>query len=379
MASSRVVTYQSLGYAWSASGTIFVDLSFLNPVRAMKAPEICDVRIQFSGSMTTGASGAPARMFPQVYTQIRLADIAGDRVNLRGSSLRVVDQLEYGDGYSDCNPTRTIGANAGATSVEFWLRLPFSTGRCERRGDFHLPARELLDGGQLSMTFAAATPSSGFFTTASGTVTVYVDVVDAGIPEAKSRIIWFDQNISRAEDQYNVAGLARYLVAYNGEVNERVSTRNPTGWTAGQTITSKTLELNSVVDTLFQDYYKEESHPRIEDPGNVATASVVTTEDTVAQRQAIPFLLADADQSVASMPQMATCHYKTSLSITTTDLPQMIASVITERSDAATARTLGADWRSKLDRAYVAASDGNHRPIKSFNPAVAKFLPIRLM
>jgi hypothetical protein len=381
MGSSRPVTYQSLPYTWVASSSIFVDLSFLNPARAMKAPVVTGMRIRFSGTMDTGASGMPARCFPQIYSQIRVSDIAGDRVNMRGSSLRVVDQFEYGVSYSDCTPTTTIAATQTAATLEFYLRIPFQPYRCQRREDFGMGLREFLDGGQIQIVTQTALIASGFGTTKTGTITVYVDIVDEGVAEAKSRITWFDQNISKSEDQYNVSGLARYLIAYNGEINERVSTQNPTPWTAGQTVTSKTLEISQVVDSFYVDYYKQESRARIGDPGNSATASVVTTEDTVVQRQAIPFLIADADESTSSLPQMATVHYKTSLSITAADLPQLIACVVTERSDAATARTLGADWRQKIGqgKGVVGAADGNHRPVTSFNPAITKFLPLRLM
>lgn len=376
---SRPITFQSLPYTWVASTTVPVDLSFLNPARAMVAPVIHGMRIRFVGTADTGSSGAPSRIFPQIFTQIQVADVAGDRCNLRGSSLRVVDQIEYGLGYSDCTPTTTIAATQSGAALEFWMRIPFRPMRAERRSDFGMPLREFLDGGKIQFGLGAALIQTNFMTTLTGTITVYVDIVDEGIPEAKSRICWTDQAISKTEDQYNVAGLARYLVAYNGEVNERVSTNPPTAWTAAQTITSKTLELSQVVDTFFVDYYKQESFARVKDPGSVGTASVVATEDAVVLRQAIPFLLADDDESTASLPQMATVHYKTSLSsITTSDLPQMIVCSIQERSDAATARTLGADWRSRLGKGYVAASDGNHRSIAAFSPGVQKFLPLRI-
>jgi hypothetical protein len=376
---SRIITYQSLPYTWAASTTLPFDLSFLNPARSMLAPVIWGVRLRFSGTAATGSSGGPARIFPQLYTQIQLADIAGDRVNVRGSSLRVIDQIEYGAGYSDCTPTTTITSNAtSTTALEFWLRLPFRPMRAQRRDDFGLPLREFLDGGKLQVVTAAANWATNFITTSNGTITAYVDVVDEGVPEAKSRLCWIDQNISKTEDQYNIAGLGRYVVAYAGEVLEQVSTKLPTAWSS-QTVTSKTLELSQVQDTYFYDYYKQESTPRIADPGIPATASVVVPEDSVVNGLALPFLMADNDEATPSLPQMATVHYKTSLSsITTGNLPQMISSVVTERSDAATARTLGADWRQRLGKGYVAAADGNHKPIGAFAPGIQKFLPLRI-
>lgn len=380
MPASRVVPLTSPPITWAPSATLPVDLNFLNPARSMSAPVIQQVRIRFKGVLATGTSGGPARTFPQIFSQIQLSDIAGDRCNVRGSTLRVIDLIEYGDGYTDAFPTPTFGVSLAGQAFEFWLRIPFRPMKCSRRNDYGLNLREFVDGGKMQLQTNPAVLATNFVTVTSGTITVFADVVDEGIPEAKSRIIWQDQQISKTEDNYNVSGLARYLVAYNGEGGENTTTKAPTGWGA-QNITSKTLELSQIPDMWFKDYYKQESHPSRADPGIPATASAYVTEDPVLLDQAIPFLNLDSDESISSLPQMATVHYKTDLgSLVTANLPQMIVCAITERSDAATARTLGGNWRSNLaKKAYVIMADGSKRPITEFSGAIQKFLPFVLV
>lgn len=373
---ARSQPYQSLTYAWAAQKTFPVDLSFLNAARDLSAPIIEELVIWFQAVITTSTGGMLGGALPTAFSQILVQDMVGERINLRGSSLRVVDQMEYGAGYQD---VATIAASASNVTRNLFLRIPFMPIRCRRRRDYGLSLREFVDGGKMQLvTSAALLPGSGATggTIQSGNITLFAHIRDEGTKEAKSRLTFTDESINQVNFDYNVNGFLRALIWYNGEINEAASTP----W-ASQTILSKTLEYQTLQDLLFQDWYVRESQPPRSDPGSVAAASVFKQTDVALTGQAVPLLFPYRDQKIPDMPKMQTVNIRTSLgSITTTDLPQVIKSIITERAASATARTLG---RSDVGAAVaksgrIKGANGNKVGIKSVPMDVAKVMPIKL-
>jgi hypothetical protein len=372
----RVQPYQSLTYTWAASKTFPIDLSFLNATRDMAAPVIDDLVIVAAVTGTTGAAGLRGGALASMFSQVLVQDQSGERCNVRGSSLRVVDQHEYGAGFQDVT---SIAANAGSTSRTLILRIPFNPPKSRRKRDFGLPIRGFLDGGKMQLvTSAALVPGMGStgFTISSGTITVYAWVRDERVPEAKSRLCFLDEAIAQTNFDYNIAGSLRYALWYNGEINEAT----PTAWSA-QTLTSKTLEIQLINDYVFQDKYQEYSRPPRSSPGTVATADTYAQTDTVLTGQVVPVYFPSDEQKILDMPQMQTLNIRTSLSsITTSDLPQVIKSVITERSANVTARVLGVS-----DPAAAVASSGRIKAasnddlgVAALPPQLAKMMPVKI-
>jgi hypothetical protein len=373
----RVQPFQSLTYTWAASKTFPIDLSFLNATRDMAAPVIDELVIVSVMAITTGSAGLRGGALASMYSQVLVQDQAGERVNVRGSSLRVIDQLEYGSGFQDVTSiAATQTTNQSRTLV---LRVPFNPEKARRRRDFGLPIRGFLDGGKMQLvTSAALIPGMGANggTIQSGTITVYAWVRDERVPEAKSRLCYLDESIAQTNFDYNVAGSLRYALWYNGEINEAT----PTAWSAQQ-LTSKTLELQLINDYVFQDKYATYQKPPRSSPGTVATADTYAQTDCVLTGQAVPIYFPNQEEKIPDMPQMQTLNIRTSLSsITTSDLPQVIKSVVTERSTNVTARVLGVS-----DPAAAVASSGRIKAasnddlgVASFPPQIAKMMPIKL-
>jgi hypothetical protein len=373
----RTQIYQSNALTWAASKTFNVDMSFMNPGRDMVAP-VCDelLFVLNISDIDTGTAGCRGGAFASAFAQILVKDQAGDRVNVRGSSLRVIDQQEYGAGYQD--PT-SIAASQSNVARKLFLRVPFNPPKARRSRDFGLPLRGFLDGGKIAFTTSAALlPGMGADggTISAATITVYAFVRDEGVREAKSRIVYEDEAITLTNYDYNVAGALRMFLWYNGEINERAGT----AWSAQQ-LSSKTSELSQIDDFVFQDRYQHYSKPPRSSPGSVATADTYAQTDVCLTGQAVPIIVPEEDQKIPEMLQCQTYNVRTSLSsITTSDLPQAIKCYITERSAQVTARVLGVSdpGAAIAQRGRVKAANGNPRGIAAFPPNVTRMLPVKV-
>jgi len=373
----RVQPYQSLTYTWAASKTFPIDLSFLNATRDQAAPVIEEIVIAAAVNLKTGSAGLRGGALASMFSQVLVQDQAGERVNLRGSSLRVIDQLEYGAGFQDV--TSMAASVTTSTARTLILRIPFNPDKSKRRRDFGLPIRGFLDGGKMQLvTSAALVPGMGANggTIQDGTITVYAWVRDERVPEAKSRLVYLDESIAQTNFDYNVAGSLRYALWYNGEINEAT----PTAWSAQQ-LTSKTLEVQLINDFVFQDKYASYHKPPRSSPGTVATADTYAQTDTILTGQTVPLYFPNEEEKIPDMPQMQTLNIRTSLSsITTSDLPQVIKSVITERSANVTARVLGVSdpAAAVASRGRIKAASNDDLGVGSFPANLAKMMPVKI-
>ncbi len=373
----RVQPFQSQTYTWAASKTFPIDLSFLNAARDMKAPVIDELTLVLNiTDIDTGSAGILGGCFPAFFSQILVQDQAGERWNTRGASARVIDQIEYGCGYQD---VAAIAASQSNVARKVLIRLPFNPPKARRRRDFGLPLRGFLDGGKMQVTTSAAlNPAMGANggTLAAATIMVVAWVRDEGVREAKSRLVFRDESINVPNFDYNIAGSLRYALAYNGEINEIT----PTAWSA-QTVSSRTLELQQIDDFILQDRATGYHKPARSSPGIVATADAYKQTDCVLTGQVVPVYVPSEEQKIPDMPQMQTLNYKSSLSsITTADLPQMITSVVTERSANVTARVLGVSDPSAAvaARGRIKTANGNPKGVNAFPPNIAKMLPVKI-
>ncbi len=368
---------QSVTQTWAASRSFPIDLSFLNPMRDSVSAVIDELVIVANLAITTGSAGLRGGATASMFSQIVVNDQAGERVNLRGSSLRVIDQAEYGSGYQD--PTTIPATQTAAQTRRLFLRIPFNPLKARRGRDTGLNLRGFLDGGRLQFTTSAALiPGMGANggTIGSGDITVYAHIRDEGVREAKSRLVYQDEAITLVNYDYNVAGALRSLDWYNGEINEAAGT----AWSA-QTITSKTLELTQVPDYILQDRYQTFSKLPRSSPGVVGTVDTYAQTDVRLTGQSVPIVMPDDSQKIPEMLQMQTVNVRTSLSsITTSDLPQAIKSYITERSASVTARVLGVSDPTKAagERGRIKAANGNPRGVGAFPANIARMMPLKI-
>src|SRR5262249_19545512 len=128
-------------------------LNFLDPARSMRSPLIKNIAIRGVLTYGTGTSGGPARLLPQSLSRIRIADATKDRVNVRGSSARVINQAEFRACYQD--GAKTAASQAGVTQ-EFFLNFPFNPQKSCRRNDYGIPLFELIDGGTIELNTGPA-------------------------------------------------------------------------------------------------------------------------------------------------------------------------------------------------------------------------------
>jgi hypothetical protein len=369
--------YRSQTYNWGAGAVIPIQLGFLDPARRFAAPTIDHFLIHFNGLVNTGTNGGPVRELPQLFTKIQISDPAGDRINLRGSSVRVMNQLEYGEGYND---GVNIAASQSAAAVDFWLRIPFAPLKARRRADYRIPLFELVDGGQFILNFGSASTlglAQDFTAITSGTVEVYAEVFEERVRELKSRMCFIDYDVQSTDYSYAVNGSLRSAVYYAGEVAE-----NNASVLAAQNFTSRTLNIPAYPLTLFKDKYKLESKPRIPDAKS-AQAGTSVTEDVFVGGYAVALFAPRSEQKIGAMPDMASLHFKTDGTVTTTNLPKLILSFVTDRSSQLSMRTLGVPNEQQLATALASAGhvrtwQGKRSSLSNWKSNVASRLPAKL-
>ena len=373
----RPTILTSVAQTWAASRTFPFDLSFLNPMRDAVAPVIDEFLLILNiTSGATGTAGCRGGAFASAFSNVLVKDQSSERINVRGSSLRVINQQLYGSGFQD---PAMVAASASAQTRKLILRIPFTLPKARRPRDFSMPLRGFLDGGKLQVTTSAALlPGMGAngFTITTATIQLVAIVRDEGVREAKSTAIFCDEAISLPAYDYSFAGAAFMALAYNGEINESAAT----AWSA-QTVSSRTLDMQQIDDYMLQDLYAIDARPPRSSPGVVGTADTYAQTDTVLTGQTVPVIWQAQDQKIPEMPQFQTLHYKTSLSsITTSDLPQMIKGYIVPRDASVTSRVLGvANPVDAIEkRGSIKAANGNARAVNAFPPNIARMMPVKV-
>lgn len=357
---------------WLASGNIVFPLNFLDPPRSMKAPVITQIHIRSVLNVTPDAVvNSFGRVLPQVFTRIRVTDASKERVNLRGSSARIMNQVEYGAAYSDVPDAAAAGA---AANREFFLALPFNMWKSRRRADYGIPLFEFVDGGSIELNTGPALLSD-LATVNSGTFQLFVEVEEQRKREAKSRLCWKDIDITQTEFSVPIGGALRWFAFYNGEKNE--PTQAPL---AAQNFTSQTLEFSILPREVFRQLYMVEQLSAIH---GVDPAAAFTAQDVFETMQAVLLQMVDADQKIPEMPQLASLHVQTDGAITTADLPKYIFSYLADRDISLTQRTLQAPDPGQLQAMLgkygtIKTAQGKVSGIGEWTKDKARVMPIKL-
>jgi hypothetical protein len=356
---------------WQALVNLVFPLNFLDPARSMRSPVIKSILLRQVLTYNTGTSGGPARMLPMSLTRIRITDQTKERVNLRGSSGRVMNQLEYGSAYQDGTNT---AASQTAVTQESCLNIPFNPWKSRRRNDYGIPLFEFVDGGGIEINTAAAVLATNFHTITSGTYQLFVDIDETRAREAKSRLCYRDMDITQTEFSVPVGGALRWFAYYAGEGTETTQTA-----LASQNFTSQTLEFSIFPREILRNGYRIEqlSGARIAD-----VAAATTTEDVFITMQAVLLAMVDEDGKIPEMPQIASLHVQTDGSVPSTT-PKYIFSYIADRDPSSTARTLNAKSPADLNnnlQAYgtIKTASGKLSPLKNWPEDTARAMPLKL-
>lgn len=363
---------RSLPYAWSASGVIGVDTSFLKSyIGKMEAPEVESLIFRFTGSVTTNSvTTFVGEDACRIFSLINVKDAGGDRVNLDGVGTRLVDLMEYGSSFMD---PANQAATTTNTAYNCFLRIPFGVFRGRRRADTRISVEELLseNGGQINITTGAAVPITGV-TVNSGNLEVWAELVDAGKKEAHSRMAWYRYNAPNAEDYYAVNGSLRaaFMYATNG-----ATTAGLADWSASTyaSLDSYTLAYTAMArDLLIDEYYRESS--------GQARILAGTSVDSfmVAAQEAYPIWMPRREQKVAHLPDVGRLHVK--LGGAGPSGAQIAICAITDRIAANAVKVSGARSLGELEAraATVSNKHGAKTSVAQVPDLARRRLPFRL-
>lgn len=357
---------------WAASTNIVFPLNFLDPPRSMRSPVIKNIAIRGVLTYNTGTSGGPARLLPASLTRVRVTDMTKDRVNVRGSSLRLINQVEFGAAYRD--GINTAASQTGVTQ-EFVLNIPFNNLKSRRRNDFGIPLWEFVDGGAIELNTAAAQLAANYQTITSGTYQLYVTVDETRTREAKSRLCYKDIDITQTEFSVPIGGALRWFAFYAGEGTELTQTA-----LAAQNFTSQTLEYSIIPREILRNQYKLEQYQGLRSANAEATTAA---EDVFETMQAVMLQMVDADQKIPEMPIVASLHVQTDSAIVSAATPKYVFSYIADRDPSATQRTLQASSPAELQDAVaqfgsIKTASGKMSPVKQWGVDVARAMPLKL-
>lgn len=347
---------QSQPYTWSANGVQSVDLSFLSSAKQFAFPMVTGLWIRGSLTVNTGASGGPARCHSLALSNILLRDLNGERVNLRGSSVRVIEHMLQSGAKIDTSNVN-IAASQSSVAVEYFWRLPIGRAvlrRGMRRKDFSIPLLSLMDGGELRITYGAANPISGYVTTTAGTFDVFAEVQDYGVPELPPNFLFKDYSITQTEQYVPVNGRLYCFLAYAGEGGEGAQT----AWSS-HTVTSATTGHTAYPDTVLREHYRAENPSARHAPVADSTTTNLI-EDPFLKGQVDPVFFPKLDQPLVDLPAVDSFHYKTSLGSVGSNTPTFIVGSILPRTTAAMERAIPGVTAAGPDAVDVVTDDGKN-------------------
>lgn len=325
-----LVHSQQIAYD-SGTGGIDIPLNFLDTPLAQQGDNgrISYMALRLSLNVTTEAlGGARDELFARTVARLVLSDKHGKRVDLSGSSLRLLDFLE--DSNFSFGKTQEIGASTTTTVVGF-LRIPVEPCLAARPQDYRWHTREFRQGkAQIDWASSTIGPAAANrITINNGYAELWVETVDEGHEEAKTRLCLLDYGINANEHVFTVRGRLRAAIQYLGEVAES-ATATPDEW-ASQTISSPSLQFYSVRDDVLVDRYRAMVRPRRTSP-----ALVVDERDPIMRGCAMPLVYPKCGQPIAEMPEVQSFDWRTTLdysdgTFTAANRPRMIFAVIEDR------------------------------------------------
>lgn len=280
--------YRSKEISFSNNGREVVDPNFLTKALGEHAaPEIAEIIIRCYGSVTATGGAVDGTDAHKLLERVRFTDRAGELVNLPGSILKVIDEMENQGAHL---PGANIAEDATDAAYNFFTRLDFEPNFAWNPSDTRVPLNHWLNGGELSLEFQ--TPDN--FASLSLTFVVFVRVVDNRFRDLKSRMVWKEYAVTQQEFDYHVGGSLRAALLTSDLSN--------TGYTSLAGFTEfdfRDLDLYRHPLAMLQEDYRRERPAPISDDQFLATAP-----------GAIPLVVPYKDQRVGSMANLETFHMR---------------------------------------------------------------------
>lgn len=228
---------QSNPFTWVNGANLDIDRNFLKEAMGrMRAPVVRELQFHVDGQVTGVTATLLAKDGHKFFERIQVGDRGGLLFDCSGAVARHIEQMELGSKAFEPNNGTAIASAATSGNYHVMARVLFDTERSHRGADTALPLNHLMDGGKIAVR--CATPPG--CTVTSATIRVYAVVHDERERELKSRQVWKEFSITKAEDSYSIGGSLRAAFIS--------STLTATGYTALDaevaTITSKTLGLS---------------------------------------------------------------------------------------------------------------------------------------
>ncbi len=357
------VWLRSEGYTYSAGNSFSVKKDFLSQAQLMSAPEIDQIIIEITGTMSGVTGGALGVDGAKLLSNVLFKDDA-EIINCSGANLRLVEQLEYGGRQID-----PADVNSGSTSTTYrmQLRLGFGVPKSLRPRDTRIELERWLATGELTLSTPASSPTG--MTVGACTIRVFAYVIDGRDRELKSRMTIREIAVTNTDYEYDVNGSCRFAI-----LTSLLTTTSYSSWASFTTVFSRTKALPPSFPTAFLvDKYRTDSL-------NLSTADAFTAATPLA----IPFVSPALRQKIGAMMDIKTLHVD--LTPSATAIPtnaRIVLCQIKDRPPVSAALVLGQTSPEAAARAvesygYVQDGRTGGSKVTSYLPSLARRLPIRL-
>lgn len=282
LARSRPTTY-------AAGAVQQLDMSFLhNAMQKMRAPVVRELIFHYSGDISGVTATFDNIDGAQLFSQIRIADRAGDIYKLPGKLARLLMQMELGSRADEVDGLADAASGATTSGDDMIIRVPFDLEFAANGADCALPLVHLVDGGEIEMSFGTPVGSTG----ASGTVVVYAVVHDEKKRELKSRLIRRAQAVTVRDAHYPLGGSVRSLTLCS---NPTATSQSP--WTAStyNAINVPELELSVAKSYILRNEYIRLRPSR-------------SSADVIEAGRAVPLVVPSKGQRIDKMPDLKSIH-----------------------------------------------------------------------
>lgn len=354
--------FRSRSMPWVTGSTLDVDLNFLANARHMTAPEVAELVLVFTGTVTPAGGTLQGEDFAKFFANVNFRDEA-EMINASGNMLRLLAMMELGSKFVD---VADIGMGA-ATAVTFRLPILFEPlpTRAERPRDTRVPLVNFLEGGNLLIQLAAALPTNAGAAAGDWNVQVFARVVDGRKRELKTRRRIWEQVINQQEFDYQVNGAIRSAI-----IGSNLTTTGYTSLVGFTTLFSRTLDLPPSFEThILVDQYRR-------------TSDALGTNDeyTLAAPGGIPLVVPTRHKKIGTMILTPTLHLDMRAAAPASG--RLLVDAIVDRTPNMSALSAGYGSPEELAQAInargrVVGSAGNMNAREVPKP-LARKLPIRI-
>lgn len=315
-------------YYFAANRQVGIKLDFLQAALGRyKNPIIEELKFMLHVDCDTGSSGGPARQFPMMLSRVVFQDGAGERCNLKGSSLRIAAHAELSGQYRDGYNIAT--GQTGATQDVFLPVVPILVQDEKEENDHGILLSDVLAGGSLDVTFGAALTFTNYITfTTSSYVQVWAVIREAKTSSGKVRLaprwVWKDTEMLQKEDRYDMNGVARWAIAYVGDQTED----DLTAFSA-MNVTSDNLEIYAYPTSVFRDNFRFRGFPCQE---RAAAGAASTEENPFLTGQAFAVIMPRFGQAITELEAFDRVQLNTDQTNWGSNSPQFIRCFYTARA-----------------------------------------------